>query len=84
MRILKELVEKSATTITILNIIKTMKNSVETIVDDNGIEVLVDYDYELNEAYYAEIGNPATFVPASVDDSSIKINSFEIVIGERD
>ncbi len=58
-----------------------MKNSVETIVDDNGIEVLVDYDYELNEAYYAEIGNPATFVPASVDDSSIKINSFEIVIG---
>jgi len=58
-----------------------MKNSEETILDENGFEILVNYDYELDYAYHAEIGNPATFVPASVDDSSIKINSFEIVIG---
>ena len=54
-----------------------MKSNSELIVDENGIEVLVAYDYEEGEAFYAEPGNPATAVAESI---YTKLTSVEIVI----
>jgi len=53
-----------------------MKSS-ETLIDDNGIEVIVGYNYEKDAPYFAEINNPATFVPATV---GTELTSVEIVI----
>ena len=54
-----------------------MKSNSELIVDENGIEVLVGYDYEEEEAFYAEPGNPATAVAESI---YTKLTSVEVVI----
>ena len=43
-----------------------MKHSSETIADDNGIEILVGYDYEKTPAYYEEVNNPSTLVEETV------------------
>ena len=55
---------------------KIIKNS-ETIVDDNGIEIIVGYEYEAQDGYYEEPGNIASFVDSTV---STTLQSVEIVI----
>ena len=54
-----------------------MKKNSETIVDENGIEILVGYRYEESPRYYAEPGNPGTLVEAMV---YTEIDSVEVVI----
>lgn len=54
-----------------------MKKTCQTIVDDNGIEILVGYRYEESPKYYAEPGNPGTLVDAMV---YTEIDSVEVVI----
>lgn len=39
-----------------------MKKNSETICEDNGIELNVDYKYEQGKDYYEEPENPATLV----------------------
>ena len=43
-----------------------MTNRNETILDENGFELNVNYDYERTEGYYAEIGNPSTWVESTI------------------
>lgn len=43
-----------------------MKKNTETIVDENGIELIVAYEYDRDYSFHAEIGNPATFVPSTI------------------
>jgi len=54
-----------------------MKKNSETIVDEQGIEILVGYRYEESPRYYAEPGNPGTLVEAIV---YTEIDSVEVVI----
>lgn len=54
-----------------------MKKNSETIVDENGIEILVGYRYEESPKYYAEPGNPGTLVDAMV---LTELTSIEVVI----
>jgi hypothetical protein len=54
-----------------------MKKNSETIVDAQGIEILVGYRYEESPRYYAEPGNPGTLVEAMV---YTEIDSVEVVI----
>jgi hypothetical protein len=54
-----------------------MKKNTETIVDENGIEILVGYRYEESPSFYAEPGNPGTLVDAMV---LTEIDSVEVVI----
>jgi len=54
-----------------------MKKNSETIVDEQGIEILVGYRYEESPKYYAEPGNPGTLVEAIV---YTEIDSVEVVI----
>ena len=54
-----------------------MKKNSETIVDENGIEILVSYRYEESPSFYAEPGNPGTLVDAMV---LTEIDSVEVVI----
>ena len=49
----------------------------ETLIDDNGIELLVSYEYEKDAPYFAELGNPATFVPETV---GTELKSVEVII----
>ena len=57
-----------------------MKHNSETIVDDNGIEMLVGYEYGLSLAFHAEPGNPSTFV---VTDVRTELKSVELVIANK-
>ena len=43
-----------------------MRKNEETIVDENGIELIVAYEYDRDDSFHAEIGNPATFVPSTI------------------
>ena len=54
-----------------------MKKNTETIVDENGIEILVGYRYEESPSFYAEPENPGTLVEAMV---LTEITSIEVVI----
>ena len=54
-----------------------MKKNTETIVDEQGIEILVGYRYEESPSFYAEPGNPGTLVDAMV---YTEIDSVEVVI----
>ncbi len=57
-----------------------MKTEVQTISDDNGIEVVARFGYDLERGYEAEPGNPNTFVPGGV---YIELKEVLVVIGER-
>lgn len=57
-----------------------MKHNSETIVDDNGIEMLVGYEYEVSLAFHAEPGNPSTFVDTDV---RTELKSVELVIANK-
>lgn len=54
-----------------------MTNTCETLVDDNGVEILVGYSYQKDKGYYEEPGNPDTFVEPLV---YTELNSVEVVI----
>ena len=43
-----------------------MKSNTETIVDDNGFELVIEYQYDKSKEYYEEECNIGTFVPATV------------------
>lgn len=43
-----------------------MKRRTETIIDESGIELIVEYDFEKTDGYYEEPANVAAYVPASV------------------
>lgn len=57
-----------------------MKKNAENIVDDNGIEVLVGYNYDKTPPYYEEPGNAMTLVEPCV---YTELTSIEIVICGR-
>ena len=54
-----------------------MKHNAELISDDNGIEVLVGYNYDHAEGYYAEKDNPETWVDGR---TYTELTSVEVVI----
>lgn len=54
-----------------------MTKSCETLVDDNGVEILVGYCYQKDKGHYEEPGNPDTFVEPLV---YTELNSVEVVI----
>lgn len=54
-----------------------MTNNTELIVDNNGFEILVSYDYEEEKARYEEQGNVASFVAESV---YTELRSVEVII----
>ena len=54
-----------------------MKSNVETIADDNGIELLVGYRYENSPSYYEEPENPGSLVQEMV---YTELESVEVVI----
>lgn len=58
-----------------------MKNNSETLVSENGLEVLVAYEYNETPGYYEEAGNPGTWIEPSIDDT--KLTSVEFVIKGR-
>ena len=43
-----------------------MKQATETIIDENGIELLISYEYEYTDGHYEEPNNIATWVEATV------------------
>jgi len=57
-----------------------MKHKSELISDDNNIEILVGYDYEIENGYFAEASNPSTWVEPTV---SIELTSVEVVIAGK-
>lgn len=57
-----------------------MKHNTEILLEDGGIELLVGYDYEESPSFYAEEGNPSTFVDALI---YTELTSVEIVIAGR-
>lgn len=57
-----------------------MKQNAENIVDDNGIEILVGYNYDKTPPYYEEPGNAMTLVEPYV---YTELTSVEIVIRGR-
>ncbi len=54
-----------------------MQNNSETLVDENGIEILVNYDYEKTEGYNEEPSNAASYVEPTV---YTELKSVEVVI----
>lgn len=54
-----------------------MRNNSETIVDDNGIEMLVGYDYDVSLSFQAEYGNPNTHVDTMI---YTELKSVELVV----
>lgn len=54
-----------------------MTSATETILEENGIELLVGYDYEKSPSFHAEIGNPGTYVGEMV---YTELTSVEVVI----
>ena len=57
-----------------------MKSNTETIVDDNGFELIVEYQYEEDKEHYEDKGNIGTFVPYSV---YTEIKKVELVFAGR-
>lgn len=55
-----------------------MKNDSQSIVDENGIEINVNFDYEKSEGYYEVPDNISSWVEESVE---VDIKIVEIVIG---
>ena len=55
---------------------KSQTNS-ETLIDENGIELIVAYEYDKEEGFYEEPGNVASFVEATV---STTLTSVELII----
>ena len=49
----------------------------ETIIDEQGIEMIVAYEANVTPAYYDELGNPSTYICASAE---IDLKSVELVI----
>ena len=43
-----------------------MTHNSQTIIDESGIELVVGYDFEQSDDYYAEEGNPGTYVAGMV------------------
>lgn len=54
-----------------------MKKNTETIVDDNGIEMLVGYEYDVSLSFQAEYGNPSTHVDTMI---YTELKSVELVV----
>lgn len=54
-----------------------MRKNTETIVDDNGIEMLVGYDYRVSLEFEAEPGNPSTHVDTMI---YTELKSVELVV----
>lgn len=54
-----------------------MKHNSETIVDDNGIEMLVGYEYDVSLSFQAEHGNPNTHVDTMI---YTELKSVELVV----
>lgn len=50
------------------------------LLDDAGIEMLVTYDMDKDRCYYAEPGNPSTYVDALV---SYTLRSVELVVAGK-
>lgn len=57
-----------------------MRKNTETIVDDNGFEMLVAYKFEVSLAFCAEHGNPSTHVETSI---YTELDSVELVIANK-
>lgn len=57
-----------------------MRHNTELIVDQNGIEILVAYEFEKSPAFYEEEGNPSTLVPSMV---LTELESVEVIIKGR-
>ena len=57
-----------------------MRKNTETIVDDNGIEMLVGYEYEVSLSFQAEYGNPSTHVDTMI---YTELKSVELVIANK-
>lgn len=57
-----------------------MQKEVETIVDDNGIEMLVEYEYDREPDYEEEPGNPNTLIRGMI---YTEIKSVELVIAKK-
>lgn len=54
-----------------------MPSNIETIVDDNGISILVDYSWEDEKGFCAEVGNPNTYVQPTIET---ELREVEIII----
>jgi len=54
-----------------------MRKNTETIVDDNGIEMLVGYEYEVSLSFFAEHNNPSTHVDTMI---YTELKSVELVV----
>lgn len=57
-----------------------MQTLSETLVDENGIELIVGYEYDKTEPYYEEPGNVASFVEPTVETT---LHSVEVVIAGK-
>ena len=57
-----------------------MKHNSEIICDDNGIEILVGYDYETTEGYNEVPENSSSFVHPTV---YTELKSVELIIAGR-
>jgi len=57
-----------------------MKTNTESIVDSNGIELLVEYEYDFSVGYYEEPNNIASFVESSV---CTKLKEVELIISGK-
>ena len=44
-----------------------MKHNSQMITDNHGNVLLVGFNYEIEQGYYAENGNPGTFVESTVE-----------------
>ena len=53
-----------------------MKHKTQLITDNNGNELHISYDYEEEKGYYAEPGNPSTWVYPTVEIDVTKIEIF--------
>lgn len=54
-----------------------LKSNTETLCDDNGIEIIVGYEYDREKDYEEEPGNPATLVQGMI---YTELTSVEVVI----
>lgn len=52
-------------------------HTTETIINEQGIEMIVAYSADITPAYYDEPGNPSTYVGSSAE---IDLKSVELVI----
>lgn len=57
-----------------------MKQATENIVDQNGFELLVDYEFDRTPEYEEEEGNPGTLVQGMV---YTELKTVELIIAGR-